>query len=130
MARLRTASETVLYIHPRTQKSACFQASSEREVEAVARWCSSPNFPQVAWNAVDHLVKFEGFNSRVMGTWSLMLMVAKGQITRAAWLVRAPVVADEASDSVPMGRGREGGTQRVGLKEEIARLDRDQDLNS
>jgi hypothetical protein len=57
-------------------------------------------------------------------------MVAKGQITRAAWLVRAPVVADEASDSVPMGRGREGGTQRGGLKEEIARLDRDQDLNS
>jgi hypothetical protein len=97
------ASETVLYIHPRTQKSACFKASSEREVEAVARWCSSPNFPQVAWNTVDHLVKFEGFNSRVMGTWSLMLMVAKGQITGATSLVRAPVVAEEVSDSVPMG---------------------------
>jgi hypothetical protein len=38
MARLRTASETVLYIHPRTQKSACVQASSVgREVEVVAR---------------------------------------------------------------------------------------------
>ena len=35
---MRTALETVLYIHPRTQKSACDQASSVgREVEAVAR---------------------------------------------------------------------------------------------
>jgi hypothetical protein len=38
MARLRTASETVLYIQPRTQKSACVQTSLVgRGVEAVAR---------------------------------------------------------------------------------------------
>jgi hypothetical protein len=47
----------------------------------------------VAWNAVDHLVKLEGFNSRVMGTWSLMLLVAMGQITGAG------------ADLVAMGRG-------------------------
>jgi hypothetical protein len=69
----------------------------------------------VAWNTVDHLVKFEGFNSRVMGTWSLMLMVTKGQITGATSLVRAPVVAEEVSDSVPMGG--EGGTQREGSRD-------------
>jgi hypothetical protein len=38
MARLRTVSETVLYIQPQTQKSACLQTSSVgRGVEAVAR---------------------------------------------------------------------------------------------
>jgi hypothetical protein len=62
-----------------------------------------------------------------------MLMVAKGQITGTASLVRAPVVAEEVSDSVPMGRGERGRHPKGGgtaLKEEIARLDRDQDLNS
>jgi hypothetical protein len=61
----------------------------------------------VAWNVIDHLVKFEGFNSRVMGTWSLMLMVAKGGITRAEMVPRVPLVAERKIDSVPMGR--EGG---------------------
>jgi hypothetical protein len=61
----------------------------------------------VAWNVVDHLVKFEGFNSRVMGTWSLMLMVAKRGITGAEAVPRVPLVAERRIDSVPMGR--EGG---------------------
>jgi hypothetical protein len=52
------------------------------------------------------------------------LMVTKGQITGATSLVRAPVVAEEVSDSVPMGGG--GRHPKGG----IARLDRDQDLNS
>jgi hypothetical protein len=38
MVRLRTALETVLYIQPRTQKSACVQTSSVRRgVEVVVR---------------------------------------------------------------------------------------------
>jgi hypothetical protein len=35
-------------------------------------------------------------------------MVAKGQITGAASLGRVPMVAEEVSDSVPMGRGERG----------------------
>jgi len=45
-----------------------------------------------------------------MGTWSLMLMVAKGQIKGAASLLRAPLVAEERSELVPRGRG--GGSAR------------------
>jgi hypothetical protein len=56
----------------------------------------------VAWNAVDHLVKLEGFNSRVMGTWILMLMVAKGQIAGTESVTREPLVAEWRSDAVPM----------------------------
>jgi hypothetical protein len=62
----------------------------------------------VAWNVVDHLVKLEGFNSRVMGTWILMLMVAKGQIAGTESVTREPLVAEWRSDAVPMGGEEEG----------------------
>jgi hypothetical protein len=71
----------------------------------------------VAWNVVDHLVKLEGFNSRVMGTWSLMLMVAKGEITRAEAVPRVPLVVERRVDSVPMGR--DGGRGARGEDGEI-----------
>jgi hypothetical protein len=43
-----------------------------------------------------------------MGTWILMLMVAKGQIAGTESVPRGPLVAEWRSDAVPMGGEEEG----------------------
>jgi len=61
----------------------------------------------MARKAIDHLVKLEGFNSRTMGTCSLTLIVAKGQMVGAKVAPRVPLVAEVKIEAVLMGR--EGG---------------------
>jgi hypothetical protein len=73
----------------------------------------------VAWNAVDHLVKLEGVQLKGHGDVELDVDGGEGADHGTTSLLRAPLVAEERSDSVPMGRG---------LRGEITRLDRD--LNS
>jgi hypothetical protein len=68
----------------------------------------------MARKAIDHLVKLEGFNSRTMGTCSLTLIVAKGQMAGAEVAPRAPLVAEVRVDSVPMGREGGGAAWEVG----------------